>query len=160
VRTLKLASKRAGILGGVVAAAAAIGAIAASGVGFAATAVPAAKSVVIVSCADKAQVRPSGYVIACGDGNDALSGLHWVSWKNVAFGSGTEELNGCEPSCAAGKIYKYPVLITLWRARSRPHHPGQQYFSRITLIHTGALTRPRAAKVPLTFTQSLAANYP
>jgi hypothetical protein len=158
---MKLLSKRAGVLGGVVAGAAAIAAIAASGVGLAATAAPAAaKPVVIVNCLSKAQVKPSSYVIACGDGNDYLTALHWVSWKNVAFGSGTEHLNDCNPSCAQGKVYTYPVLVTLWGSKARPHHPGQRYFSRLTEIHTGSLRRPGAAKVPLTYTQTLAANYP
>lgn len=157
---MKLFSKRRGVLGVVVAGAAATAAVAASGVGLASTGAPAAKSVVIVNCLDKGQVKPSRYIIACGDGNDYLTGLHWVSWKNVAFGSGTEHLNDCNPSCAQGTIYTYPVLVTLWRAEARPGHPGTRYFSRLTEIHTGSLRRPGAARVPLTYTQHLAPNYP
>jgi hypothetical protein len=64
-----------------------------------------------------------------------------TSWRNVAFGTGTEVVNDCFPSCVGGKFYSYPVLITLWRAVAWPHHSGRQYFSRMTLIHTGALSR-------------------
>jgi hypothetical protein len=35
-----------------------------------------------------------------------------------------------------------------------PHHSGRQYFSRMTLIHTGALSRPHE-KLPLTNTFEL-----
>ena len=154
---MKLLSKRAGVISGVVAGAAAVAAIAASGVGFAATTAP--KPVVMVDCSG-AHVKPATFNRLCGDGSDYVTGMHWVSWRGVAYGSGTEHVNDCNPSCASGKIYTYPVLLTAWRALPRPHHPGQRYFSRLTEIHTGSLTRPHAARLPLTFTWHLAPSAP
>jgi hypothetical protein len=156
---MKLLSKRAGVLSGVVAGAAAVAAIATSGVGFAATAAPAAKTIVIVDCSG-AHVKPATFNRLCGDGSDYITGMRWVSWKNVAYGSGTEHVNDCNPSCAGGKVYTYPVLLTAWRALPRPHHPSQKYFSRLTEIHTGSLTRPHAARLPLTFTWHLSPSFP
>lgn len=154
---MKLLSKRAGVISGVVAGAAAVAAIAASGVGFAATTAP--KPVVMVDCSG-AHVKPATFNRLCGDGSDYVTGMHWVSWRGVAYGSGTEHVNDCNPSCASGKIYTYPVLLTAWRALPRPHHSGQRYFSRLTEIHTGSLTRPHAARLPLTFTWHLAPSAP
>jgi hypothetical protein len=155
---MKLMSKRAGVMSGVVAGAAAVAAIAASGVGFAATAAP--KTAVIVDCSG-AHARPATFNRLCGDGSDYITGMHWVSWKNVAYGSGTEHVNSCNPSCATSHhVYTYPVLLTAWRALPRPHHPGQLYFSRLTEIHTGSLSRPHAARLPLTFTWHLSPSFP
>ncbi|WP_311137219.1 hypothetical protein [Streptomyces sp. I6] len=36
--------------------------------------------VVVVDCFMKAQVRPSTFLIACGDGNSGLTELEWSSW--------------------------------------------------------------------------------
>jgi hypothetical protein len=66
-----------------------------------------------------------------------------VSWKSVAYGSGTLKVNSCNPNCATGKYIRYPVLTVLWRAESRPRHAGQRYFSRLTFIFTGK--RPAGA---------------
>lgn len=155
---MKLLSKRAGLLGGVVAGAGIIAAVAASGVGLAATSAPSATpSVVIVDC-HGARANPATFNHLCGDNSDYLTSMRWVSWKNVAYGSGVEHLNDCNPTCAGGTVYTYPVLLTAWRAVARPGHPGQKYFSRMTEIHTGSLTRPGAARVPLTFTWHLAAT--
>ena len=151
---MKLLSARSRALGAAVAGCAAITALAASGTGLAATAAPAARPVVVVNCG-KAQVEPSQFVLACADGNAYLKGLHWVSWRTVAFGSGTEAVNDCTPTCVGGKFYSYPVLITVWRPEARPGHHGQQFFSRLTVIHTGKLSRPHAATLPLTQTFDL-----
>ena len=132
-------------------------AVAASGVGFAATAAP--KPFVMVDCSG-AHAKPATFNRLCGDGSDYVTGMRWVSWKNVAYGSGTEHVNDCNPSCAGGKIYTYPVLLTAWRAGRGPHHANQEYFSRLTEIHTGSLSRPHAARLPLTFTWHLSPSTP
>ncbi len=111
----------------------------AGGVPALAAARPAApRGDVLVNCAGRAQVRPGGYVLTCADGNDYLAGLHWVSWSGgAAFGRGTEHVNDCIPNCAQGHFHAYPVLVTAWRAASRPGHAGQRYFGRLTEIYTG-----------------------
>jgi hypothetical protein len=151
---MKLSSRRSRV---VLAGAASLGAVAAiivSGTGLATASSATARPVVLVSCTGQGQVRPSAYVMACADGGATLSKVTWVSWRNVAFGTGTEVVNDCFPACVGGKFYRYPVLITLWRAVTWPHHSGRQYFSRMTLIHTGALSRPHE-KLPLTNTFEL-----
>jgi hypothetical protein len=129
-----------------------------TGSGIAATSAPQAKPVVLVNCSNAAQVKPSSFTLACADGNDFLTSLHWVSWQSVAFGSGTEYVNDCIPTCVAGKTFSYPVLITLWRPQARPGHPGQTYFSRLTEIHTGQLHKAKGSTLPLTETFDLVGN--
>jgi hypothetical protein len=81
--------------------------------------------------------KPSTYDIGCMASQEFVSGLSWTSWKSVAFGSGTLKVNNCNPSCAMGTYVKFPILVVLWRAKPWPHHPGRQYFSRLTWIFTG-----------------------
>ena len=112
---------------------------------------PASGPVVLVNCGT-AQVKPSGFTLACADDGAYLTNLHWVSWSNVAFGTGTEHLNACYPACDSGLFYTYPVLVTVWRAQGRPGHAGQKYFSRMTVIHTGKLSRKHERALPVTQT--------
>jgi hypothetical protein len=137
---------------------AAVATIAAAGTAGAtlATAGPAsagASQVVVVNCADHGQVRPRTFDnFGCMPSNESLAGLHWTSWASTAYGQGSLKVNNCTPSCAQGKFISYPVLTVLWRATPRPHHAGQEYFSRLTWILTGK--RP-AAHVPVTQTFTL-----
>jgi hypothetical protein len=140
----------------VVAAAAGCGAAAAIlavGAG-AATAAPAARPVVVVTCTGRTAVRPSSYVLTCADGNNYLTRLGWVHWSRVAFAVGTERINACFPTCAAGKFYSFPVLVNLWRAQPLRRH-GLLYFSRMTLVRTGSLRLPHNPDLPRTETYVL-----
>jgi hypothetical protein len=95
-------------------------------------------AVVLVNCQHHAVILPHSFILTCADANDALTGLSWVSWRNVAFGSGTERINDCIPNCSAGHFHSYHALITLWRAQPRGHGTGQLKFTRLTEVYTGA----------------------
>jgi hypothetical protein len=87
----------------------------------------------------KAQVKPGNFTLTCADGNDYLSHLSWSSWTaSSASGTGTEMVNDCLPYCAAGKFHSYPANVVFWRSVPVPGHPGQHYFSRVTLRFPGA----------------------
>jgi hypothetical protein len=156
-QNMMLSSRRSRAIAGLVASCGAVAAIVAIATGSAAAAPASAKPVVLVNCNGQGQVKPSSYLLGCADGGAGLEKLSWVSWKGVAFGSGTEYINNCYPYCAAGKVYTFPVLITLWAPKARPGHAGQQYFSEMTIIHTGKLTRPHLRE-PLTDTFGLLPN--
>jgi hypothetical protein len=90
-----------------------------------------------------AQARPGSYTLACADGNSYLAHLSWSSWTaSSASGTGTQEVNDCVPYCAAGKFRGYPADVIFWRSEPVPQHPGQRYFTRVTLLYPGA--RPPA----------------
>jgi hypothetical protein len=116
-------------------------------------------AVVLVNCAHHAVILPRSFTLTCADANDVLTSLSWVSWRNVAFGSGTERINSCIPNCAAGHFHSYHALITLWRARPRGHGTGQLKFTRLTEVYTGArpvrFTAHGKSHHPATFTWHL-----
>jgi hypothetical protein len=112
-----------------------------------------------------AQVRPGSFTLTCADGNDALSHLSWSSWTaSAARGTGTDVVNDCTPYCAVGKFHSYRADVTFWRSEPVPGHPGQRYFTRVTLYFPGA--RPPAyahgkpVKGPQTWTGVLSGQAP
>src|SRR6266446_6601458 len=94
------------------------------GLGGAASAAPQAASTavshfsertVVVNCQGRPQVRPGDFTLACGDGNDYLTGLSWTSWTaGLASATGVQEENDCIPYCAAGHFHGYPVDVVFW----------------------------------------------
>jgi hypothetical protein len=49
-----------------------------------------------------------------GDSTAFLDKMTWRTWSGTkAVGTGIYELNGCEPNCAAGHVYKVPAVVTL-----------------------------------------------
>jgi hypothetical protein len=102
----------------------------------AASAAPSSSRPVLVNCQNKATVKPKQFIITCADGNDFLTGLAWSNWGVTASGKGTEEINTCNPNCAAGKFRKFGADVKLSRPKARPHHAGQRYFTRMTLTYT------------------------
>jgi hypothetical protein len=92
---------------------------------------------VVLDCGTDAQVRPGQYALACTGGASVVR-LHWASWgPSAAFAAGTSVLDDCVPNCVAGHGHSFPALVALWRAEPRPGHPGQRYFTRLTIIYTG-----------------------
>ncbi|HEY6275388.1 MAG TPA: hypothetical protein VIX86_03575 [Streptosporangiaceae bacterium] len=114
---------------------------------------------VVISCIGHAQTRPGSYTLACADGNAYLTGLHWAAWgSDSAFATGTDSFNVCIPTCTAGHLHSFPVLAALWRTELRPAHPGQRYFTRLTVIDTGSRSYRAGGKtyhLPLTVTYPL-----
>jgi hypothetical protein len=88
-------------------------------------------AVAVSNCGVQA-TKPTDLTIACGDGNDYLKSLRWTFWSDaVAKGSGVEEVNDCNPYCAAGKFHSYPVTVTLDRVQSNR-------FTRLRIHYSGA----------------------
>jgi hypothetical protein len=49
-----------------------------------------------------------------GDGTIVLYRMTWTSWTaRAATGTGTEDIETCQPSCATGADYQVPVVVTL-----------------------------------------------
>jgi hypothetical protein len=104
-----------------------------------------------------ALVRPKTYILTCADGYVQLEKLSWTSWTpGLASASGTLLKNTCMPSCVAGHFRTYPVLVILWGKAAVKNHPGQQCYTRMTLIYPGS--RPQG--VPRTQTVSLPTSLP
>jgi hypothetical protein len=93
---------------------------------------------VVFDCLNRPVVEPSSYVLTCADNGSFLYHLKWTSWKGArATATGVHELNDCTPNCAEGTFHKYPAVITFWRPEPLAGHPGEKYFTRITVCYTG-----------------------
>lgn len=103
----------------------------------AASAQPAARPhIVVLNCLSKPQVEPRDFVLACADGNSALSKMVWNSWTPAMAGAtGALVQNDCIPSCVGGHFHSYPVLAVLWSPVA--YHHGQR-FNKLTLLFPGA----------------------
>ncbi|MBX7470646.1 MULTISPECIES: hypothetical protein [unclassified Streptomyces] len=107
---------------------------------------------VVVDCSGQPQVRPSSYLIACGDGNNGLVSLEWTQWGAAsAEGRGSDVVNDCIPYCAAGRFHTYPVTVRLDTVRPRPGQSGQPYF---TVLHVH-YTADTPARTPRDATYSI-----
>jgi hypothetical protein len=114
-------------------AAIALSPLAAAGPALAAAA--PAHQLTIVNCTGHTVVAPRDYVLACGDGNTALTRLHWSHWgRPTATATATEELNLCVPDCVDGKLTRFPVTVVAERIRE---HRYQE------VVVTAGRTRPR-----------------
>ena len=116
----------------------------------AAAAHPAARSTgpiqtVVLDCPGvPALVRPKNYILTCADGYVQLQRLSWTSWTpGLASATGNLIKNTCTPSCVAGVFRTFPVLAILWGKAAVKNHPGQQCYTRLTLIYPGS--RPQGA---------------
>ncbi|MEU6592419.1 hypothetical protein ABZ923_24860 [Streptomyces sp. NPDC046881] len=95
-----------------------------------------AKQPVLVDCFWHRTVRPGDFILACGDGNSRLTGLHWSQWSpGGATAVGVNMVNDCKPYCAAGDFHAYPVSVRLEEARPWKKHPGVQHFTRMSLTY-------------------------
>ncbi|MBB3039765.1 hypothetical protein [Hoyosella altamirensis] len=60
------------------------------------------------------QIEPESIMLAPADGNDAVNFITWLVWNDgIAVGTGVEQVNTCEPTCAEGATLSKPVVIVL-----------------------------------------------
>ena len=70
----------------------------------------------------------SGCVLS-GDSTAILDTMTWTGWSgSAAVGTGTYELDGCNPNCAAGPLYKVPAVVTLSNPVRACSSAGTRYF--------------------------------
>jgi hypothetical protein len=109
----------------------------AAGGGQAATVSAVAVKPVVPECLTQLVVKPKNYILTCADAGSVLAHLSWSSWTGEqAVATGVHQLNNCTPNCAEGKFISYPAVITLSRPEPLAGHPGETYFSRLTVRYT------------------------
>jgi hypothetical protein len=104
---------------------------------------------VAVLCNGQGQARPARLALWCPGGNlppgNYATDLKWQRWdsRHTARGTGTEHPATCQGSTL--------VAVTLWRPRRWPGHPGQRYFTRMTVLNKWVPTAwsPRTKTVHL-----------
>jgi hypothetical protein len=91
---------------------------------------------VLVDCLWHPRVKPTEFILACGDGNSRLSSLHWKQWSStLAVAKGVNWVNDCDPYCAAGTFHAYPVVVRLDRPKPWKKDPQVQRYGRISLVY-------------------------
>ncbi|AEW99290.1 hypothetical protein [Streptantibioticus cattleyicolor] len=95
---------------------------------------PSGAHPVVLDCADQARVRPGSFLLACGDGNNYLTSLHWSGWSpGSAVATARDQVNDCRPYCAAGHFHGYRATVRLDHPKAWPGHPGRWHFTRLTV---------------------------
>lgn len=98
------------------------------------TAPHVAQSVAVYDCANKPQVRPTSFDVAC-DSSFELGHLNWTSWNiSMATATGVEYVDNCTPNCASGKWSHQNVDVIFWRSLPVAHQSGKFGYSKMTLL--------------------------
>jgi hypothetical protein len=82
-----------------------------------------------------------------GDSTSILAKMTWNAWSaSEAVGTGTYEIDGCNPDCAAGPVYHVPAVVTLSNPVKACSSSGSRWFwTRATFRYPNGLpaTLPR-----------------
>ncbi len=84
----------------------------------------------------------SGCVLS-GDSTAILDKMTWNTWSgSEAVGTGTYEVDGCNPNCAAGPLYHVPAVITLSNPVKACSSSATRYFwTRATFRYPDGLPK-------------------
>lgn len=78
-------------------------------------------------------IRPVSVSVSC-DSSAELKHMKWTAWNShYATGEGTELVNNCRPSCAAGTYYPYSVIVRL--SRPVPNGPKESLWTRASFLY-------------------------
>jgi hypothetical protein len=88
----------------------------------------------IASCA-KPKFKPANVILACGDASLGATGVTWSSWtRKAAAGSGTGQLNDCNPNCAQGKTKTAPMSLRASKPTTCKN--GRRIFTKLSYTWT------------------------
>ncbi|MBV2357397.1 hypothetical protein KUM39_24035 [Streptomyces sp. J2-1] len=105
---------------------------------------------VLLDCEWKQDVRPTEFILACGDGNNRFSGLRWQEWGTQrATAVGVNEANDCEPYCAAGTFHSFRVTVRLDQPKVWTKDANVQHFTRMQVTYSDA--RPGGSEQVVTY---------
>jgi hypothetical protein len=117
-------------------------------------AVPAAsaggKRPLLISNCAKPKFKPANVILACGDASFGATGMSWSKWtRKTAVGTGTGQINDCNPDCAHGKPKTAPIELRL----SKPVRcsNGRRIFAKVHYTWTQGAPQnfPDSGGVPL-----------
>ena len=125
----------------------AIGIAAVAAIGVTAVADAGSKPLLIANCL-KPRFEPRNVTIACGDGSLLATGVSWSSWtQKSAVGTGTGDINDCNPDCVDGTRHSAPIELQLTKPRKCSN--GRRLFTRLRYTWTaGAPVGPPSAAIP------------
>lgn len=93
--------------------------------------------------------KPRSIVVTCADANFVLKRVRYTAYgPKGARGTATASINGCMPSCVAGRFHSYRVTFTMSRLSANGQCGDVQQFRRLTIRFTGK--RPKGERRSLT----------
>ena len=84
------------------------------------------------------------------DGVQSVEGITWSDWGSpTATGTGTMEVDNCDPNCASGTDTGYPATVTL--SRLTPYLTGTEGYTTIVFSAPTSPVKPTTTftEVPL-----------
>jgi hypothetical protein len=128
-------------------------AVGALGVGFAIASAPATaggKRPLLISNCAKPKFKPANVILACGDASFGATGMSWSSWgRKSAVGTGTGQINDCNPDCAHGKPKFAPIELRLGKPVKCSN--GKRIFAKVRYTWTQGAPQnfPNTGSIPL-----------
>jgi hypothetical protein len=93
------------------------------------------KRVQLIANCFKPKFKPADVIIACGDASFGARGMTWSSWtRKKADGTGTGQINDCDPDCVHGTTRSAPIQLQL----SKPQlcSNGKRVFAKLHYLWT------------------------
>ena len=85
----------------------------------------------VVTCSGEMRSEPAQVDVSA-DGSGFVAGLTWSGWGTpTARGTGTLNVNDCNPNCAQGTFTGYPATVTL--TSLTPYGNGLQAYADMTV---------------------------
>lgn len=106
------------------------------------------RPLLISNCA-KAKFKPLNVIIACGDASLGARQMTWSSWtRKTALGTGTGQVNDCDPDCVHGTTKTAPMQLLLSHPRTCAN--GRRLFTKLRYTWTsGAPVGAASGAVPV-----------
>jgi hypothetical protein len=114
------------------------------------TAVAGGKRPLLISNCAKPKFKPANVILACGDASFGATGMSWSSWtRKAAVGTGTGQINDCNPDCAHGKPKFAPIELRLGKPVKCSN--GKRIFAKVRYTWTQGAPQnfPNTGAVPL-----------
>ena len=102
------------------------------------------KRVELIANCFKPKFKPKDVIIACGDASFGARAMTWPTWtRKRADGTGTGQLNDCDPDCVHGTTVTAPMELQL----SKPQlcSNGKRVFAKLLFIWTSGPPTPQTS---------------
>ena len=93
------------------------------------------KRVLLIANCAKPKFKPVDVIIACGDASLGARSMTWSTWtRKRADGTGTGQINDCNPDCAHGTTKSAPMELQLTKPQTCSN--GKRVFAKLRYIWT------------------------
>ena len=111
-----------------------VGIAALAAIGFSVAANAGNRPLLIANC-NKPKFKPANVILACGDASLGATGVSWSSWTSKsAVGTGTGQLNDCNPDCVHGKTKTAPMQLRASKPQTCKN--GKRVYTKLSYTWT------------------------